>query len=180
MLVAPWFWLRGTRSWRGRAAAALATSAAGVGATALLLAPFWRGPATLLEPLRALWSMNPGGSIVDVAGVAVLLFKGGAPASPQLPVAADLAGAGIVDHHLTWPHRLQSASVTVVQRGEVLPHRIGSASRASLLAHQFYGTGEVRKPWHRDPYPSPDSAGSCRSQVAMARPISAPESSWMK
>src|SRR5215470_7181306 len=95
-------------------------------------------------------------------------------------MATDLAGPGIVDHHLTRPHRLQNVTVTLVQRGEVLPHRIGQARRARLLARQFYRTGEVREPWHRDPYPSSGSAGSCRSQLAMARPMSAPESSWMK
>jgi hypothetical protein len=44
---------------------------------------------------------------------------------PQLPVTPDLADPRIVDHHLVRPHRLQGATVTVVQRGEVLPDRIG-------------------------------------------------------
>ena len=35
---------------------------------------------------------------------------------PQLLVAADLTGAGIVDDHLTGPHVLESVGVTVVQR----------------------------------------------------------------
>ena len=62
---------------------------------------------------------------------------------PQLPVAADLAGAGIVDHYLTRPHRLENVSITLVQRSEVLPDRIGPTGRASLLARQFYGAGEL-------------------------------------
>jgi len=30
--------------------------------------PFWRGPATLTEPLRALSQMNPGGSLTEAVG----------------------------------------------------------------------------------------------------------------
>jgi hypothetical protein len=43
---------------------------------------------------------------------------------PQVSVAADLTGPGVVDDHLPGPHGLQRAGVTVVQRGEVLPDRI--------------------------------------------------------
>ena len=53
---------------------------------------------------------------------------------PQLLVAADLAGAGVVDDHLAGPHALQGVSVTFVQRGEVLPHRISLTCGASLPA----------------------------------------------
>ena len=69
---------------------------------------------------------------------------------PQLPVAADLAGAGIVDHHLAGPHGLQGVGVTLVQRGEVLPDRIGLTCGAGLPARQLHGAGEVRKPRHLD------------------------------
>ena len=69
---------------------------------------------------------------------------------PQLPVAADLAGFGVVDHHLTWPHGLQGVRVALGQRGEVLPDRIGLTRGASLHACQLRGVDEVRKPRHRD------------------------------
>jgi hypothetical protein len=67
-------------------------------------------------------------------------------------VASDLANPGIVDNHLTGPHRLQSARVTPVQSGEVLPHRISLAGGASLEARQFDGTDEIREPRHLTPH----------------------------
>jgi hypothetical protein len=70
---------------------------------------------------------------------------------PQLLVAPDLAGAGVIDHHLTGPHILQGASVTFVQRGEVPPDRISLTRGASLPAHQLHGIGEVPKPRHLNP-----------------------------
>ena len=70
---------------------------------------------------------------------------------PQLPVAADLARAGIVDHHLAGPHGLQGVGVTLVQCGEVLRDRISLTCDASLPAGQLHGTGEVRKPRHLNP-----------------------------
>jgi hypothetical protein len=42
-------------------------------------------------------------------------------------------------------------SVTFVQRGEVLPHRISLTCGAALLARQLHSTGEVRKPRHLNP-----------------------------
>ncbi|WP_422281324.1 hypothetical protein [Trebonia sp.] len=70
---------------------------------------------------------------------------------PQLAVTADLTGARVVDDHLTWPHGLQGPNVTVVQRGDVLPHGVGLARGARLLPGQLHGTGEVRKPRHPPP-----------------------------
>ncbi|HEX4398621.1 MAG TPA: vitamin B12 dependent-methionine synthase activation domain-containing protein, partial [Trebonia sp.] len=79
--------------------------------------------------------------------------QGLAPADKvaQLPVAADLADARVVDDHLAWPHGLQGPEVTVVQRGDVLPHGVGLPRGARLLAGQLHGTGEVRKPRHPPP-----------------------------
>ncbi len=67
---------------------------------------------------------------------------------PHLLVPANLARAGIVDHHLTRPHSLQGVGVTFVQRGEVLRDRISLTRGASLPTRQLHGTGEVWKPRH--------------------------------
>ena len=69
----------------------------------------------------------------------------------QLPMTPDLAGMGIVDDHLTRPHRLQGVRVALVQRGEVLPDRIGLTGGASLPARQLHRIHEVGQPWHRNP-----------------------------
>ena len=95
---------------------------------------------------------------------------------PQLLVAADLAGAGIVDHHLARPHGLQSVGVTFVQCGEVLGDWISLTGGASLPAHQLHGTGEFRKPRHRNPFVSL-SAGqlACRLPSIVLRPPTHPQ-----
>src|SRR6185437_13823258 len=69
---------------------------------------------------------------------------------PQLPVAANLAGPGVVDHHLTRPRGLEDVGVAPAQCGEVLPDRISLARGAGLLARQLHGADEIRKPRHRD------------------------------
>ena len=69
---------------------------------------------------------------------------------PQLPVAADLAGPGVVDHHLARPRGLEDVGVAPVQCGEVLPDRISLARGAGLLARQLHGADEIRKPRHRN------------------------------
>ena len=56
----------------------------------------------------------------------------------QLPVAADLARARIIDHHLTRPRILQKAGITLVKRGEVLRDRISLTRGAGLLARQLH------------------------------------------
>jgi hypothetical protein len=66
----------------------------------------------------------------------------------QLPVAADLASAGIVDHNLARPHCFQGVGVTLNQCGEVLSDRISLTCGTSLDAHQLHGTDELRKPRH--------------------------------
>ena len=69
---------------------------------------------------------------------------------PHLLVPADLAGAGIVDHHLTRPHGLQDTGVTLVQCGEVLarPDRPGpqreSASAPAARHWRSLGTTACR------------------------------------
>jgi hypothetical protein len=71
--------------------------------------------------------------------------------APQLPVASDLAGVRVVDDHLARPHVLQSAGISSVQRGEVLPDRISPSIGPSLPAYHLGSTGEFRKPRHPDP-----------------------------
>lgn len=67
---------------------------------------------------------------------------------PHLPVPADLAGPRVVDHHVARPGRLQVGGVLLVQRGDVVPDRIGAARGARLQPGQLHGTGELRKPRH--------------------------------
>jgi len=70
---------------------------------------------------------------------------------PQLPVAADLARARVVDHHLAGPHGLQEVDVALVQRGEYCP--AGSARptvrvclRASSTASAKSGNHGISTP----------------------------------
>ena len=93
---------------------------------------------------------------------------------PYLPVAPDLARAGIVDHHLTRPLLLQQVSVTLVQRGEVLRDRIGLTRGAALPARQLHGADEIRKPRHRNTT-LPRPPGTPRRR----RPLPAPVPSVM-
>ena len=58
---------------------------------------------------------------------------------PQLLVPADLACPGVVDHHLSGPHGLQSLGVTAVQGVEVLRDRISLTCGTSLLSRQLDG-----------------------------------------
>jgi hypothetical protein len=48
-----------------------------IGLAAVFFAPFWYGPATVLEPIRALGRMNPGGSITEVMAAVVNVLRGG-------------------------------------------------------------------------------------------------------
>ena len=66
----------------------------------------------------------------------------------QLPVTTDLACNGVLNHDLARPHRLQRVTVALVQRGEVLLHRIGLPGHLGLPADQRHRSGELRKPWH--------------------------------
>jgi hypothetical protein len=86
-----WFWLSGahTPRERGLRIPLLAVVVGLVGV--VCYAPLWRGPQTLLEPLRTLSSMNPGGSLTEVVGDLVLLARGGHIPSPETPVGAAMA-----------------------------------------------------------------------------------------
>jgi hypothetical protein len=70
---------------------------------------------------------------------------------PHLLAATDLAVAGIVDHHLSRPYRLQSVGVAVVQGGDELRDRIRLTRGAGLPARQRLT--ELRKPRHLKPLP---------------------------
>jgi hypothetical protein len=86
----------------------------------------------------------------------------------QLPVAADLARARIIDHHLTRPRILQEAGITFVKRGEVLRDRISLTLGAGLLAGQLHSTDEVRKPRHRiTPLHRPPGTGPRRQPFCL-------------
>jgi hypothetical protein len=69
-LSLPWFWLVGTGGWTRRVGRAALLAGCLLVASALVYAPFWRGPETVLGQLRALRSgtLVPGGTLVDVAG----------------------------------------------------------------------------------------------------------------
>lgn len=85
-----WFWLSGTRTAKERALRLPALAGVVLALGVLLFAPFWRGPATVIEPLRSLASMNPGGSITEVAGVVVRFLRDGHFPRPDMPVRAAL------------------------------------------------------------------------------------------
>ena len=70
VLAAPWFWLAGAPSWGQRLKSLLLLASVLAGLTAVAYLPFWRGPETLREPLRALFvqTVVPAGSVVDAIG----------------------------------------------------------------------------------------------------------------
>lgn len=82
----PWFWLFGARTTRQRLLRLPAMAAILVAMAVVFFAPFWRGPATVTEPIRALGSMNPGGSITEVAGILFDVARGGAADGGNTPV----------------------------------------------------------------------------------------------
>jgi hypothetical protein len=86
-----WFWLFGAQTARDRGVRAFALAGFVLGVGALSFFPFWQGPKTLTEPIRALSSMNPGGSIVEFGGHIVRLVEGHGIASPDLPAKAAVA-----------------------------------------------------------------------------------------
>jgi hypothetical protein len=85
-----WFWLSGARTTRERLLRLPAMAVVLVVLGAVFYAPFWHGPATLTEPFRALASMNPGGSVAEVAVHIVHVLRGGAIPSPETPVRVAL------------------------------------------------------------------------------------------
>jgi hypothetical protein len=81
-----WFWLSGASTPRVRVLRIPAIAAVLVALGVLSFAPFWHGPATLTEPIRALAGMNPGGSITEVVGQVVHVLRGGEINPPDMPV----------------------------------------------------------------------------------------------
>jgi hypothetical protein len=81
-----WFWLHGARTGRERLLRLPVIAAALLVVGVLSFAPFWRGTATITEPLRALSGMNPGGSITEVVGTIVNVLRGGGIPHADAPV----------------------------------------------------------------------------------------------
>jgi hypothetical protein len=81
-----WFWLSGARTTRERLLRLPAMAGVLVALGVVFFAPFWRGLATLTEPIHTLAAMNPGGSIAEVMGHVVHVLRGGAMPSPEMPV----------------------------------------------------------------------------------------------
>jgi hypothetical protein len=85
-----WYWLSGARTTRERLLRLPAIAAVLVGLGVAFFAPFWRGPDTLQEPIRALAAMNPGGSMAEVMGHVVRVLRGGAIPKPETPIRVAL------------------------------------------------------------------------------------------
>jgi len=90
-LTGLWFWLFGTRTLTQRLLRVPAMIAVLVGMGTIFYAPFWHGPATLVEPIRALAGTNPGGTITEVIGQVVHFLRGGAIPRPDAPVLEVIA-----------------------------------------------------------------------------------------
>jgi hypothetical protein len=90
-LTGPWFWLSGAQTNRQRALRIPAMVALLVPLAVGCFVPFWRGIGTIVEPLRALATMNPGGTLTEVVGHAVHVARGGSLVPPNLPIAEALA-----------------------------------------------------------------------------------------
>ncbi|MDP9001742.1 MAG: hypothetical protein M3O46_16705, partial [Myxococcota bacterium] len=86
-----------------------------VGLGMVLYPPFWRGPGTLTEPIRALSHMNPGGSITEVVGYAVQFLRGGTIPPPALParlaVAMNRENNGATWQIVSWISRTVALAV---------------------------------------------------------------------
>jgi len=85
-----WFWLHDARTAKQRTRRLFAVASVTVVVGVLLLTPFWRGVATLTEPIRTLASMNPGGSITEVVGTVVDVLRGGGVPHADMPVTEAL------------------------------------------------------------------------------------------
>jgi hypothetical protein len=97
----PWFLLAGTRNWKERALRVPAMIAIACAFGAAAFAPFWHGPATLLEPLRTLSQLNPGGTLTEFVGIIVHVARGGAAPSPEMS-AAEAVAMDRATHGATW------------------------------------------------------------------------------
>jgi hypothetical protein len=85
-----WFWLQGARTARERLVRLPVIVASLLALGVVSFAPFWRGMATLTEPIRALSGMNPGGSITEVVGTIVNVLRSGSMPHANAPVRAAL------------------------------------------------------------------------------------------
>lgn len=81
-----WFWLHGARTGRERLVRIPVIVGSLLTLGVLFFAPYWRGTATITEPLRALSGMNPGGSITEVVGTIVNVLRGGGIPHADAPV----------------------------------------------------------------------------------------------
>lgn len=110
-----WFWLCGARTLSERVLRIPAMAAVLVGLAIVFFGPFWRGPATVAEPIRALSSMNPGGSITEVAGYVVQFVRGATIPSPALParlaVAINRENNGATWQIVSWILRIVALAV---------------------------------------------------------------------
>jgi hypothetical protein len=97
-VCAPWFWLSGASTWGKRAKSAALMGAVFGGLAVASYVPLWRGPETILAPVRALRAQTlvPGGSIVDiVGGIGSALWMGGDKLlDANLPVVERVAREG--------------------------------------------------------------------------------------
>jgi hypothetical protein len=89
VLAGVWFWLFRARGARQRALRPLAIAMMLAGLAAVFFTPFWRGPATVFEPIRTLARMNPGGSITEVVATSMTAIRG--VALPSATTAIRLA-----------------------------------------------------------------------------------------
>jgi hypothetical protein len=112
-----WFWLFGAETAAKRALRIPALAAVLVGLGVLFFAPFWRGLATVTEPIRTLARMNPGGSIPEVVGIVVHALRTGQITPPDLPpsmaVALDRTTKGAIWQVVSLVMRLVALGVGV-------------------------------------------------------------------
>jgi hypothetical protein len=101
VLTGPWFWLAGAKTARERGLRVPAIAGIVAAIAIAVFAPFWRGVATLTEPVRTLADMNPGGTLTEIAGHLVHLARGGTMAPIDAPVAQALA-LERATHGATW------------------------------------------------------------------------------
>jgi hypothetical protein len=85
-----WFWLFQARTLAQRALRLLVIASVLVALAIVVFAPFWRGTATLTEPVRTLAGMNPGGSITEVVGILVDVVRGRSIPRAEAPVTQAL------------------------------------------------------------------------------------------
>jgi hypothetical protein len=135
VFAGPFFWLAGTRTWQGRA---LRLAALLLSIGIVFYAPFWHGLATVLEPVRALASMNPGGSLVEIAGHVVHVMRGGpvppATLSPEVAIEVERAAKAPTWQVVSFVLRLLFVAVAARQLYLMLRRRRDDAFELEALA----------------------------------------------